>query len=96
MLIGRLLLDRPSLLWVGWGCLVTAGQFFLVSNFLVWAGGDGMMYPKDLGGLAQCYVMALPFFGNTLAGDVLFSALFFGLYAVLLPLSEREKASQPA
>lgn len=67
-----------------------------MSNFLVWAGSDGSMYSQDLSGLVQCYVLAIPFFGNTLAGDLLFSTVFFGLYAVLSLVMERQKASQPA
>jgi hypothetical protein len=96
VLIGRALRERSAPLWIGGSCLLTAGQFFVVSNFLVWAGGDGVMYAKDLSGLVQCYVMAIPFFGNTLAGDLLFSTLFFGLFAVLSLITERQKASQPA
>lgn len=36
-------------------------------------------YSRDLGGLASCYVMALPFYRNTLLGDALFTVLLFGL-----------------
>jgi hypothetical protein len=38
------------------------------------------MYAKDATGLVACYVAALPFFGNTLASDAIFSALFFGIF----------------
>ncbi len=49
--------------------------FFLVSNFGVWAVGS--YYPKNAVGLAECYVAAIPFLGNTLAGDLFYSAVLF-------------------
>ncbi len=52
--------------------------FFLVSNFGVWAGWG--MYPRTFAGLVQCYVAGLPFFRNTLLGDLIYSALMFGSY----------------
>ncbi len=56
--------------------LTASVLFFIVTNFAVWAGTN--MYPKTAAGLAGCYVAALPFFGNTLAGDLLFTAALFG------------------
>lgn len=56
--------------------------FFLVSNFGVWVGSG--MYPRTLEGLVACYAAAVPFFGNTLAGNFAFSALLFGSFEWLL------------
>jgi hypothetical protein len=50
--------------------------FFSVTNFGEWALTP--LYPKSLGGLATCYVTAIPFFWNTLASDFVYSALLFG------------------
>jgi hypothetical protein len=33
--------------------------------------------------LITCYIAAIPFFRNTLVSDLLFTAVFFGLHAVL-------------
>lgn len=55
--------------------------FFLVTNFSVWA--EGTMYPKTVGGLIACLTAGIPFFGNTLAGDLFYSVLLFGTYAWL-------------
>lgn len=52
--------------------------FFLVTNFFVWSGGT--MYSKNLGGLVACYINAIPFFWNTLAGDLFYAALLFGVF----------------
>jgi hypothetical protein len=50
--------------------------FFATTNFAVWAFSG--MYAHDLHGLVHCYVAALPFLYNTVAGDMLWTALLFG------------------
>lgn len=50
-------------------------MFYAVSNFWVWAGGS--MYPHTAQGLVLCYTAAIPFFGNTLAGTMIYSAALF-------------------
>ena len=60
------------------GALATLGGsllFFLVTNFGVWA--SSIFYPKTFVGLISCYTAGLPFFGNTLAGTVFYSAVMF-------------------
>src|SRR6516165_11246992 len=47
--------------------------FFATTNFAVWAFSG--MYAHDLHGLMHCYVAALPFLGNTVAGDMRCTAL---------------------
>lgn len=72
---------RPARIGL-YACLGTL-QFFLVSNFGVWAMGGGHAYPHTLAGLAACYVAALPFFGRMLVADVGYAAVLFGLQAWL-------------
>lgn len=93
---GSLLRDRRSAWWVGGAAVLGATQFYLLTNFVVWVGGDGVTYPKTLAGLLQCYVAGLPFYRNMLLGNLLYSGLFFGLYAVALSAAGRRKAEQPA
>jgi len=57
--------------------------FFLVTNFAVWLGG---WYPKNLAGLLECYTMALPFFRNTILGNLFYTGVFFGGYELVLRL----------
>ena len=52
--------------------------FFIVSNFGVWL--SGMMYPRDLSGLIACYIAAIPFFGNTILGDMVYTAVMFSAF----------------
>lgn len=50
--------------------------FFALSNFAVWVFSG--MYTLDMAGLIQCYVAALPFLQNTVAGDLFWTAVLFG------------------
>jgi hypothetical protein len=68
--------ERRSAARVGGVVLLGAIQFFLITNFGVWAFSN--FYPKTFAGLMACYAAGVPFFGNTLAGDVCYSALLFG------------------
>ena len=51
--------------------------FFVVSNFGVWALGSpgvyDIAYEKSLSGLIECYILAIPFFGNTFLSTVIFA-----------------------
>lgn len=91
-LIGLLLRDRVKPLYVGAAALGSSVSFFLISNFAVWAAGT-LGYAKNLGGLITCYVAAIPFFEKSLASDLLFSAAFFGLAALIAYASRA--AEQP-
>ena len=58
--------------------LLASVLFFAASNFAVWALGQGMVFPITANGLLACYEVAIPFFRNTLLGDLMFVAVFFG------------------
>ena len=51
--------------------------FFVISNFGVWAlgspGVQDIAYEKSLSGLIQCYILAIPFFGNTFLSTLIFA-----------------------
>jgi len=48
--------------------IIASVIFFLVSNFGSWM--SGIIYPKTVAGLIACYTAGIPFFWNTLAGDL--------------------------
>ena len=50
--------------------------FYLTSNFGVWLIGN--MYEKSFSGLIQCYILAIPFFKNTLISTLFYS--YLGLF----------------
>lgn len=58
-------------------CLAGMASFFLLTNFGVWLVGG--LYPRDGAGLADCYAAALPFLRNSLAGDLLYTAVLFAI-----------------
>ncbi len=78
--IGRRLQATQSPLRIGAACLACSAQFFLISNFGTWLGN---FYPHTLAGLGLCYTAAIPFFGRTLASDLFYSGVLFGLHAWL-------------
>lgn len=58
--------------------IVAALIFFFVTNFAVWALSP--WYAKSLSGLIQCFVLAIPFFKNTLLGNLFYVPVIFGSY----------------
>jgi len=78
--LGTSLRENTNWLRIGGAALVSSVSFFVVSNFAVWAGWNG--YPKTISGLMTCYVAGVPFFRHTLLGDMLFTAVMFGLPAL--------------
>lgn len=48
-----------------------ATGFFLLSNFAVWAGGEGFGRPQTLAGLLSTYADGLPFYRNSLGAELL-------------------------
>lgn len=55
--------------------------FFLVSNFGVWMR-DGL-YTHDFAGLVACYTAAIPFYRGTLLGDIFYTTVLFGGFALV-------------
>ncbi len=60
--------------------LLSALNFFVVTNFAVWATSG--MYPHTFAGLGSCFWLAVPFFRNDVCGTLIYSALLFGGYAL--------------
>lgn len=93
--LGLLVRRHRSPLVIGGAALTGSVLFFLITNFGVWLIGG--FYPKTPEGLAACYTAALPFFRNALAGDLLYTAVLFGGFALTqrsFPIL-REKPTMP-
>ncbi|HET9811061.1 MAG TPA: DUF6580 family putative transport protein [Sphingomicrobium sp.] len=92
VLIGWAVASRRSPLVIGGAAVASSVLFFVLTNFGMWLFSG--FYPLTREGLVACYVAAIPFFQNTLAGDLFFTALLFGGFALaerLLPaLRQRE------
>ena len=78
--IGRWLAENRSVARIGGAVLLGALQFFVVTNFAMWAVGG--FYPKTTAGLVNCFVAGVPFFWNTFAGDALYAGVLFGGFAL--------------
>lgn len=78
---------KKPLLVVG-SSLFSSILFFLITNFGVWAPPNNW-YPHTLDGLLQSYTLALPFFRNSLIGDLSYTIVLFGGYELLLRLSKK-------
>jgi hypothetical protein len=79
--IGRKLAISENPIRIGGAAFLCSLQFFLITNFAVWYGSQ--FYAHSIAGLMDCYSAAIPFWGRTLAGDLIFTAAIFGLHAFL-------------
>jgi hypothetical protein len=79
--MGGFLRDDAKPLRIAGASLATAVSFFLASNLAVWAVWN--MYPKTLNGVMLAYAAGLPFFRNEIASDLFFSAVLFGVGALV-------------
>jgi hypothetical protein len=72
--------------------LFSSVTFFIITNFAVWAFFS--WYPHTAAGLINCFVLALPFFRNTLLGDLVYSGVLFGVYELVLNLSAKKNLGE--
>ena len=56
--------------------LLSSVIFFILTNLGVWYLG----YPKNIQGLITCFTLAVPFFVNTILGDLFYSFILFRSY----------------
>ncbi len=80
VLIGWAIARHKSPLIVGGAAIASSLMFFVLTNLGMWLFSG--FYPRTMDGLVACYVAAVPFFQNTLAGDLFFTALLFGGFAL--------------
>ncbi len=88
-LMGLVIRKHKSPATIFTGSLLGSILFFLITNFAVWQFTN--WYPKTLSGLIQCYILALPFFRNSLLGDLFYNSIFFGAYETISVLARKKK-----
>lgn len=76
--------QRPSASRILGGALCGSLLFFVITNFGVWVAGT--LYPRTADGLWQCYVAAIPFFRNTVMGNLVYTVALFGGYTMAASL----------
>ena len=97
VVLGMLALRRASAPRVGVAAIASSVLFFAITNFGMWLFSG--FYPRTLAGLETCFIAAIPFFQNTLAGDLFYAALLFGGFAIaerMIPQIRGARAAQPA
>ena len=85
VLLGFNLQKSQSVLRIAGLSISSSVLFYLITNFvfLYPEGSINMMYPHTLEGMMESYAMAIPFFQNTLMGDLFYSSALFGSFYLI-------------
>jgi hypothetical protein len=79
--MGFLLQKRVTISNTAFAMVVSSVTFFLLTNFGAWMTSG--LYAKTAGGLMQAYAAGIPFFQNSLLGNLIYAAVIFGGYRLL-------------
>jgi hypothetical protein len=93
VMIGMATLTRRTALRIGAAALLSSILFFLVTNLGMWAFSG--IYPRTATGLEACFIAAIPFFQNTIAGDLFYATLLFGGFRVAELLIPQLRVGEP-
>ena len=63
------------------GAVIGAIIFYIVTNFGFWTTG---YYGYDLSGLINSYILAIPFFGNSLISTLIYATIFEICYKIYI------------
>lgn len=84
VLLGMVIVKKINVKNVVLASLSASALFFILSNFGVWLVAGGIPpYTADGAGLLNTYILGIPFFGNTLIGDLCYSGVLFGAYSIV-------------
>lgn len=76
ILISKALIKKISFNAIILASVLSSIAFFVITNF----GTFLERYPQNIAGLTAAYTAAIPFFKNTLMGDLLYSGILFCIY----------------
>ena len=79
--IGFLLKNRINVTNTAFAVVASSVLFFLLTNFGAWMTSG--LYAKSVAGLMQAFAAGVPFFQNSLMGNVVYAAVIFGGYHLL-------------
>lgn len=86
-LIGLWIRNHKNIWTILGGSILGSILFYLITNLVFFY--DTSMYPHTLSGQITSYINALPFFRNTLLGDLFYASVFFGSYEWVRAWQER-------
>jgi len=81
VLIGIKISHKQSFLTIALSAIGASLLFFLITNAGVWIMYD--TYAAGISGLLESYMAGIPFYRQTLVGDLIFTALLFGSYHLI-------------
>ena len=79
--IGFMLQNRVTITNTAFAVVASSVLFFLLTNFGAWMMSG--LYVKSAEGLMQAYAAGIPFFQNSLLGNLVYAAVIFGGYHLL-------------
>jgi hypothetical protein len=96
VLVGWWVAQRRTALRIAAAAVASSVTFFVITNLGMWLFSG--IYPLTYAGLGACYTAAIPFFQNTVAGDLFYAMLLFGGFALAQHFVPRLRAgeAQPA
>ncbi len=78
VVLGMVMIKQKKVGNIFFASVTASVSFFIITNFGVWISTP--YYEKTGAGLAASFTAAIPFFHQTLLGDLFFVAILFGLY----------------
>jgi hypothetical protein len=93
VMIGWWVSSRRTPLRIGVAAVASSVLFFVITNFGMWLFSG--FYPVTYEGLVACYTAAIPFFQNTLAGDLFYTVLMFGAFRIAELMIPWLRAGEP-
>ncbi len=81
VMIGMMLKNKKKVVNIFLASVSASVLFFVITNFALWL--TGILYPKTIAGLAECFIAAIPFFHYTLFGDLFFVGVLFGAFELV-------------
>jgi hypothetical protein len=92
LVLGRSIKNKKTVRNIAGVTVASSVIFYVITNFAVWVV-PGSMYPKTVTGLLDSYIMAIPFFRNSLLGDLTYTGVFFTAFEFVTRLQRRPSES---
>jgi len=81
VIIGSSLIKKVKISTVTTASVSAALLYYIITNFGVWAmPGIMHIYPMTPAGLAACYIAGIPYLWGSVAGNLFYSAILFGVF----------------
>jgi hypothetical protein len=80
IMMGFILFNTVSIGRIVSGSILATMLFFLITNFGAWMGNP--IYPQTFEGLMMSYAAGLPFLQGSFIGDLMYSGILFGGFAL--------------